>query len=378
MTNATLAGWGKCLPPATLTNADLATFLPTDDDWITSRTGIRERRVTHVPGIELSRVASERALACAGLKGEDIDLIIYGSTSFDEFAPNCASGIQQAIGATRAASMDLNTACTSFLYGMSVATAMIKTGGYKNALIIGVEVVSKFMDWNNRNVSVLFGDGAAAFVLQATENDEGIVAEKLQCYADARQTLRVRGMGSLYCNQGVPLGDTSWDFDGQEIFKKAVTGMGDASVEVLRRANVTMDDIDIVVPHQANLRIIEAVAKRAGAPMEKVFLTVHKYGNMSAATAPIALIEALEAGRVPARGLVLIPAFGAGLTLSAQLIRWGARTTPIRISDAELPPCNQTGLEIVQGLLAHKAAMREQSEATLRMAVFSETAASTA
>jgi len=374
MENAALAGWGKCLPPAILTNADLATFLPTDDDWITSRTGIRERRITHVPGIELSTVAARRALACAGMQADELDMIIYGSTSFDEFAPNCASGVQAKLGAKQAAAMDLNTACTSFLYGMSVATAMIKSGAAKNVLVIGVEVVSKFMDWNNRNVAVLFGDGAAAFVLKATDNNEGIVAEKLQCYADSRQTLRVRGMGSLYCNIGVPLGDTSWDFDGQEIFKKAVHGMGDASTEVLARAGITIDEVDLVVPHQANLRIIEAVAKRAGAPMEKVFLTVHKYGNMSAATAPIALIEALEEGRVPKHGLVLIPAFGAGLTLSAHLIRWGDRTTPIGVSDAELPPCTRTGLEIVQGLLAHKSASRDASEEILRRATFSEAA----
>ena len=374
MENAALAGWGKCLPPAILTNADLATFLPTDDDWITSRTGIRERRITHVPGIELSTVAARRALACAGMQADELDMIIYGSTSFDEFAPNCASGVQAKLGAKHAAAMDLNTACTSFLYGMSVATAMIKSGAAKNVLVIGVEVVSKFMDWNNRNVAVLFGDGAAAFVLKATDNNEGIVAEKLQCYADSRQTLRVRGMGSLYCNIGVPLGDTSWDFDGQEIFKKAVHGMGDASTEVLARAGITIDEVDLVVPHQANLRIIEAVAKRAGAPMEKVFLTVHKYGNMSAATAPIALIEALEEGRVPKHGLVLIPAFGAGLTLSAHLIRWGDRTTPIGVSDAELPPCTRTGLEIVQGLLAHKSASRDASEEILRRATFSEAA----
>jgi 3-oxoacyl-[acyl-carrier-protein] synthase-3 len=372
MTNAALVGWGKCLPPAVLTNADLATFLPTDDDWITSRTGMKERRVTHVPGIELSYVAAVRALACAGLNAEDIDLIIYGSTSFDEFAPNCASGVQAKLGAHHAASMDLNTACTSFLYGMSVATAMIKTGAMKNVLVIGVEVVSKFMDWTNRNVSVLFGDGAAAFVLQATENDEGIIAEKLTCFADSRQTLRVRGMGSLYCNTGVPLGDTSWDFDGQEIFKKAVTGMSEASIEVMKRGGVTMDDIEVVVPHQANLRIIEAVAKRAGAPMSKVFLTVHKYGNMSAATAPVALIDALEEGRVSPHGLVLIPAFGAGLTLSAQLIRWGARTTPIGTSDIELPPCDKTALQIVQGLIAHKAASKESSEVALRATRFAE------
>ncbi len=372
MTYAALTGWGKCLPPATLTNADLGTFLPTDDAWITSRTGMKERRVSHVSGLELSYVAASRALACAGLKAEELDFIIYGSCSADEQVPNSASGLQVKLGAHKAAAMDLNTACTSFLYGMSTATAFIKSGAAKKVLVIGVEHISKFMDWQNRNVSVLFGDGAAACVFEATENEEGVIAQKLQCFADARQTLRVRGMGAAYTNIGVNLGDTRWDFDGQEIFKKAVTGMGEGSVDVMAQAGVTIDDIEVIVPHQANLRIIEAVAKRAGASMDKVFLTVHKYGNMSAATAPVALVEAIEEGRVKPGSLVLIPAFGAGLTMSAHLIRWGSRVTPIALSDAELPPCNQTALEIVQGLMAHKMP-HDRSEAALMSPKFIET-----
>jgi 3-oxoacyl-[acyl-carrier-protein] synthase III len=371
MTHAALVGWGKCLPPAILTNADLATFLPTDDDWITSRTGMKERRVSHVPGLTLAHVAAVRALACAGMDANELDMILYGSCSFDEHVPNCASGIQVKLGAKNAAAMDVNTACTSFLYGLSTANAMIKSGAAKNILVIGVEVISQFMDWQNRNVSVLFGDGAAAFVLTATDNVEGVIAEKLQCFADARQTLRVRGKGAAYVNKGMQYGDTRWDFDGQEIFKKAVTGMGDASIAVMAKAGVTMDDIDVVVPHQANLRIIEAVAKRAGASMDKVFLTVHKYGNMSAATAPVALVEAIEAGRVKANGLVLIPAFGAGLTLSTHLIRWGNRVTPIATSDIELPPCEKSALEMVQDLMKIKEP-HARSEAALMGAKFIE------
>jgi 3-oxoacyl-[acyl-carrier-protein] synthase III len=372
MKYAALTGWGKCLPPATLSNADLATFLPTDDDWIVQRTGMKERRVSHVSGLALSTVAAKRALACAGLDASELDFIIYGSCSFDEHVPNTASGLQVAIGATKAAAMDVNTACTSFLYGMSTATAFIQSGVAKNVLVIGVEHISKFMDWENRNVSVLFGDGAAAAVFQVTDKPEGVIAQKLQCYADARQTLRVRGKGAVYSNVGVTYGDTRWDFDGQEIFKKAVTGMGDASIDVLKQANVGIEDINVIVPHQANLRIIEAVAKRAGASMDKVFLTVQKYGNMSAATAPVALVEALEEGRVKPGGLVLIPAFGAGLTLSAHLIRWGERTTPIATSDAELPPCDKTALQMVQELMAAKLP-RERSEAGLMGAKFVET-----
>jgi 3-oxoacyl-[acyl-carrier-protein] synthase-3 len=354
LTHAAIVGWGKCLPPLILTNQDLATFLPTDDEWITTRTGMKERRISHVPGIELAITAARRAIACAGMSGKDIELVIYGSCSNDELVPNSASGVQQRIGATQAAAFDVNTACTSFMYGLSIGTAMIKSGVAKNALIIGVELISQYMDWDNRNVAVLFGDGAAAVVLKESPNDTGVIAEKLQCYADARQILRVRGMGTMYANLGVQYGQTSWDFDGQEIFRKAVQGMSEASLDVMRRAGVTMADIGLVVPHQANLRIIDAVAKRTGAGADKVFLTVQKYGNMSSATAPVALVEAVEEGRVAPNSLVLMPAFGGGLTLSSHLIRWGERLTPLGQSDAELPPTNKTALDIVNEIRAQK------------------------
>jgi 3-oxoacyl-[acyl-carrier-protein] synthase III len=354
VTHAAIVGWGKCLPPSILSNQDLATFLPTDDAWITSRTGMKERRISHVPGMELAITASKRAIACAGMRGEDVELVIYGSCSNDETVPNSASGVQQRIGATHAASFDINTACTSFMYGLSIGTSMIKSGVVRNALIIGVELISQYMDWDDRNVAVLFGDGAAAMVLKASAEATGVIAEKLQCNADSRQILRVRGMGTMYANLGVQFGQTQWDFDGQEIFRKAVQGMSEASLDVMQRAGVTMEDIALVVPHQANLRIIDAVAKRAGAGPDKLFLTVQKYGNMSSATAPVALVEAVEEGRVPPGGLVLMPAFGGGLTLSAHLLRWGERTTPLQHCDAELKPCSMTALEIVNEIRAQK------------------------
>jgi 3-oxoacyl-[acyl-carrier-protein] synthase-3 len=371
VTHAAIVGWGKCLPPSILTNQDLASFLPTDDAWITSRTGMKERRISHVPGIELAITAAHRAIACAGMRGADIELVIYGSCSNDETVPNSASGVQQRIGAGNAASFDVNTACTSFMYGLSIGSAMIKSGIVKNALIIGVELISQYMDWEDRDVAVLFGDGAAAMVLQASEQESGVIAEKLQCYADARHILRVRGMGTMYANLGVQFGITKWDFDGPEIFRKAVQGMSDASLDVMGRAGVTMDDIALVVPHQANLRIIDAVAKRAGAGPDKLFLTVQKYGNMSSATAPVALVEAVEEGRVPPGGLVLMPAFGGGLTLSAHLIRWGDRVKPLETSDAELVPCTKTALELVNEVRAQKK-LGEAEAARLQTLSFAE------
>ena len=376
MTHAAITGWGKCMPPAVLSNADLATFLDTDDAWITSRTGMKERRVSHVSAIEMAAVASQRALACAGLKAEEVDLIVYGSCSNDEQVPNSASGVQVKLGAVNAASMDINTACTSFLYGLSSATAMVRTGVVRNALVIGVELISPYMDWTNRNVAVLFGDGCAAVVIQASDRQEGLLGEQLGCYADARQILRVRGMGCTYANRGVQFGDTLWDFDGQEIFKKAVKGMALASHKVMEKCGVTADQIDIVIPHQANLRIIESVAKQTGLPMAKVFLTVQRYGNMSAATVPVALVDALEEGRVKPGATILMPGFGGGLSLCSHLVRWGERVTPLGTTEAQLPPCSHTALEMVNEIRSRKHA-HDISEPGLMSPRFAEAGIST-
>jgi 3-oxoacyl-[acyl-carrier-protein] synthase-3 len=251
--------------------------------------------------------------------------------------------------------MDVNTACTSFLYSLSTATALVRTGAAHSALVIGVELIAQYMDWENRNVAVLFGDGCGAAVVQATDKAEGLLGEQLGCMADVRHILRIRGMGCNYANRGVVLGDTEIDFDGPEVFRRAVLGMSQASSAVMEKCGVTAGQIDLVVPHQANLRIIEAVAARSGISMEKVMLTVQRYGNMSSATVPVALVEAVEQGRVKPGSLILMPAFGAGLTLCAHLVRWGERVEPIRSCDEELPPCTRTALEMVNDIRARKA-----------------------
>ena len=373
MTWAAITGWGKCMPPAVLTNDDLSTFLETNDEWIRTRTGMRERRISHVGAIEMATVASARALACAGLDAAELDLIVYGGVSNDELVPNSASGVQVALGAHRAANFDLNTACTSFCYGIASATAMIRQGMIRNALVIGVELISKYMDWNDRNVAVLFGDGAAAVVLQASDTEQGMVGAVLGCDAEARQTLRVRGMGCAYASGQVMYGDTLWDFDGQSIFKRAVHAMAEASRKVLADAGLGPDDVDLVVPHQANLRIIEAVAKYAGVPMEKVMVTVDRYANMSAATVPVALCEALEQGRIAPGATLLMPAFGAGLTYNSLLVKWGERVTPLGHSDRELPPVTKTGLELVEAIRAVQDP-RGRSMAGLHAVTFAEEA----
>jgi 3-oxoacyl-[acyl-carrier-protein] synthase-3 len=355
---ATITGWGKCMPPAVLTNGDIATFLETDDEWIRSRTGIHERRISHVSLGEMAEVASRRALAAAGLDAGDLDLIVFGTCSMDEQVPNMASWVQARLGADGCGAMDVNTACTSFLYGLTTASAMIRSGVVRNALVIGAELISSLMDWTNRNVAVLFGDGCAAVVLQATGREEGVLADRLGCYGEARGILQVHGMGTRYANRGWTLGDTEWVFEGQEIFKRAVVGMSRACASVLEASGLAPADIHLVVPHQANLRIIEAVAKRAGIPMQRCFVNIQRYGNMSSATVPVALVEALEEGRVAPGSHLLLTGFGAGLSWSAHVLRWGERVTPLGKSDAELPPPQKTALQMVQGYLAVKRGSR--------------------
>jgi 3-oxoacyl-[acyl-carrier-protein] synthase-3 len=357
MTHAAITGWGKCLPPAVLSNQDLMSLMDTSDEWIVSRTGIKERRVSHVTLSDLAHVASARALAGAGLEARELDLIVFGTCSHEDQVPNMASGIQARIGAASAASMDVNTACTSFSYGLSTASALIRTGVVRNALVIGAELISPFMDWTDRDVAVLFGDGAAAVVLQATQREEGLLAERLGCYADARETLRVHGMGGRYANRGILYGSVRWQFEGQEIFKRAVHGMGVASESALGKLGLKADNVDLVIPHQANLRIIEAVAKRTRVPMDRVYVNIQRYGNMSAATVPVALCEALEEGRVKPGALLLMPGFGGGLTYCAHVVRWGERTTPLGESDIQLPPPERSALQIVRDLMAVKTVL---------------------
>jgi 3-oxoacyl-[acyl-carrier-protein] synthase-3 len=355
MTHAAITGWGKCLPPAVVTNADLSTVLDTSDEWIFSRTGMRERRVSHVPLGELAFVAAARALACAGVEPEALDLVVVGSTLGDELAPNVASGVQKRLRARNAAALDLNTACTSFLYGLSTATALVRTGVLRRALVVGAEVPTPFLDWSDRSTAVLFGDGCGAVVVEATDREEGLLAERLGCYGDSREALDIRGVGARYANLGLPYGFTRWNFDGQEIFRRAVVGMAQAGEEALAKRGMTIADVDLVVPHQANRRIIDAVGKRLGAAPEKVFVNVQRYANMSAATVPVALVEALEEGRVAPGAHLLLPAFGAGLTWCAHLVRWGGRVTPLGTAEVDLPPCDRSGLELVNELRERRA-----------------------
>ncbi|TNF34515.1 MAG: beta-ketoacyl-ACP synthase 3, partial [Gammaproteobacteria bacterium] len=227
MPYADITGWGHCVPPATLTNADLATVVDTSDEWITSRTGIRERHITHVNLSALAAVAGQRALACAGVDASELDLVILATASGDDIVPNTASQVQQLLGANQAAVFDMNAACTGFVYGLNTATAFIRSGMYRKALVIGADRLSWFLDWTDRATCVLFGDGAGAVVLEASEQAVGVQAFRMGCDGEARHILQVNGYGTAM-NRFTSDGVFALSFEGQEIFKRAIRGMSDA------------------------------------------------------------------------------------------------------------------------------------------------------
>jgi 3-oxoacyl-[acyl-carrier-protein] synthase-3 len=350
---ANITGWGKCMPPAVMSNDDLASVIDTSDEWISSRSGIRERRVSHVPGSELAVVAAHRALAAAGATPEEVDLLIVATCTPDTVIPSTAAHVQKKLGAPNCAVFDLNAGCSGFLYSLSVATAMIRASGYRKVLVIGVERVTWFLNWSLRDTAVLFGDGAGAVLVEPSDRESGLVASHLGCEGEALDALLVPNFGTAgnrfvkdYCKFDV-------SFDGREIFKRAVKGMAREVRKVLGDLGLTNDDIDLIIPHQANLRIIESLAHFLKVPMEQVAVNIERYGNTSAATIPVALVECLEAGRIKPGDRILLAAFGAGLTRGAGMIVWGDRTEPLGYSDAELPPCDQTAMEIMAEAIQH-------------------------
>ncbi len=337
MKYANITGWGKCLPPSVLTNDDLSTIMDTSDEWIYPRTGIKARRISHVSTSDLATLAGRRALACAGLEASDLDGIILATATPDNLLPSAASAVQKKLGAVNAAVFDLNAACTGFVYSLSVATSLVQTGMMKKVLVIGAERLTYLLDWARRDTAVLFGDGAGAVVIEASEQECGLIANKLGCDSEAREILHVPNFGTDRVRFADIDGLFTFNFEGPEIFKRAVRGMGEATSTVLAQAGIAPEQVDLIVPHQANIRIIETLAKRMNAPMEKVMVNIENYGNTSAATVPIALCEALEQGRVKPNSYLLTAAFGAGLTWGAAIIKWGDRVTPIKACDADCP-----------------------------------------
>jgi 3-oxoacyl-[acyl-carrier-protein] synthase-3 len=349
---AEITGWGKCLPPAVLTNDAIASVIDTSDEWIRTRSGISERRVSHVPNSDLATVAAYRALAAAGAEAADIDLLIVATCTPDTVIPSTAAHVQAKTGTTNAAVFDLNAGCSGFIYSLSVATAMINSGAFNKALIIGSERITWFLNWAVRDTAVLFGDGAGAVVLEPSDKESGLLYSHLGCEGEAADALHLPNFGTANNRFAEGYDQFEHHFDGREIFRRAVKGMTVETNIVLDKLGLTQADIDMIIPHQANLRIIESLAKYLSVDMSKVEVNIQNYGNTSAATIPVAMVEALEAGRIKPGDRILLAAFGAGLTRAAGLLRWGNRTTPLGQSDAELPPCDLTALEILSGAIS--------------------------
>lgn len=351
MTYAHITGWGKCIPPARISNDEISQLVDTNDEWITTRTGIKARRVSHVSTAELATVAAKHAIACAGIDAKDIDLVLLATCTPSTMVANTASLVQKNIGAVGAAAMDTNAACSGFLYAIQAATAQIQAGMIKKAVVIAAERMTWYVNWERRDSAVLFGDGAGAVVLEAADTPAGLLATKTGCDSEDRDILHITNFGSDL-DKYVPIGPSDLLFEGREIFKRAVKGMSEACDDVLAQASLSLDDIDVLVPHQANLRIIQAIQHRLKVPDEKVMVNIGEYGNTSAATITIALCEAVEQGLIKPHANIMSAAFGAGLTWAASYIKWGERVTPISVSDAALPACDKTGLELVAPAVA--------------------------
>ena len=344
MKNVTITGWGRCVPQSVVTNDDLATVIDTDDEWITSRSGIKERRVSHVNNSDMATLAGKRALAAAGLGPMDIDYVIVATCTPDRQIPSSAAYVQVKLGADRAAAADINAGCSGFIYGMSMAHGLIATGTANRVLLVGSEQISSYLNLDERSTAVLFGDGAGAVILEASDDDSGIKSMALGADGSGAEYLTADGLGTELINSDGP---KSIVMDGVQIFKGAVVRMGDGAVSAAKDAGWELDDIDLLIPHQANIRIIDAVRRRIKADESKVFVNIQKYGNTSAATIPIALAEAVDEGRVPAGGKLIFVAFGAGVTWGATAFQWGDRIEPIATTDEELPEPDQTGIEIL-------------------------------
>jgi 3-oxoacyl-[acyl-carrier-protein] synthase-3 len=345
---AIITGWGRCAPPAVMTNDDIATILDTTDEWIVERTGIHQRHVSHVGSGELARVAASRAIAAAGMEPNDVDAIIFASVSPELLVPSTASIVQKRLGIKDVAAMDLNVGCSGFVYGLALANGLIATGVSKCVLLVAAERLSWYLDWTDRNTGVLFGDGSGAVIMEQGADDEGVLAVDIGNNGAAAGALMVENFGTSIDRLQNDMLELAFSFDGREIFKRATLGMMLSSNNVLEETGKTIDDVDIVIPHQANLRIIQAVGHKLGVDPEKVFTNVDRYGNTSAASIPIALSEAMDGGRIEPGSLILMPAFGAGLSRGAALIRWGQRAEPLAESDAELPPTDATAVELMR------------------------------
>ena len=326
MRRCRIVGVGSSLPERVVTNADLERRVDTTDRWIRERTGIRARHIA-VDGQVTSDLAAEAARqACrrAGVAPSDLDAILVATVTPDMPMPATAAFVQQKIGAGLCPAMDLSAACAGFLFGLGVADGLLVSGRFRKVLLVGVELLSRVLDWDDRNTCVLFGDGAGAAVLVAEEGDRGLLS--LAMHTDGRGTmdLAIPGGGSRHPTDQRSVAENLHvvRMDGRKIFARAVRNMSSAARTVLGDAGIAADQVDIVVPHQANLRILEQVSRRTGIPMERFFINIDKVGNISSASIPVALADAEDAGQLRAGQTVLLTALGAGVSWAAALLRW--------------------------------------------------------
>jgi len=324
---AEVASVGVAVPPGVLTNADLSRMLDTSDEWIVERTGIRERPIARPEETValLSRDASERALEAAGVTADQLDAIVLATASPDRLLPSTACDLQALIGADRAAAFDVGAACPGYIYALTVAEGLIASGQSETVLVVGAEKLSTITDFQDRSTAILFGDGAGASVVRrSTRPGRGILSTFIKSDGRLAPLLYRPGGGAVDPISEKVVCERShyMKMAGREVFKAAVLAMADACDEALRRAGVTADQVDLLVPHQANLRIIESTAKHAGIPMSKVMVNVDRYGNTSSASIPLALEQAVREGRVTPGSVILLVAFGAGFTWGSAVIRW--------------------------------------------------------
>jgi len=321
-----ITGTGFYVPDKILTNADLEKMVDTSDEWITTRSGIKERRIAtfEQASSDLGIEAAKRAMSCAGITADDIDLIISATSTPDTIFPSTGCWIQKGLNAGMIPAFDISAGCTGFIYGLILAESLILTGANKRILVIGTENLTKITNWKDRSTCVLFGDAAGAVVVEAAENGSGMLSSYWKADGNLGDLLIMPGGGSR-----TPASQESLENDmhylqmkGNEVFKHAVKRMGEAALAAMKKAHLTKDDIDWLIPHQANIRIIEAIGRRLSFPQEKVYSNIHKYGNVSVATIPICIHELRDSGKMPEGSTMLLVAFGAGFTWGALAYRW--------------------------------------------------------
>ncbi|MGB9641470.1 MAG: beta-ketoacyl-ACP synthase III [Anaerolineales bacterium] len=323
---AHITGWGMAVPETILTNQELEKIVETNDEWIISHSGIRERHIAK-EGETSSSLASEaalKALEMANVHPSTVDLIIVATSSPDQIFPATACSVQDAIGAKKAGAFDLSAACTGFIYALDLASNAIRSGSIKTALVIGAETLSRFVNWQDRNTCILFGDGAGAFVLQASEDSGGFLASVLRSDGSGADLLTLPAGGSKQPASPITVknGQHYIQMKGREVFRFATRVMAQSTLEVIQKANLNLDDIQLIIPHQANQRIIETAAKNLNIAQEKIMLNIDRYGNTSTASIPIAVCEAVQNGKINAGDKLVFVAFGAGLTWGAALVQW--------------------------------------------------------